>query len=151
MGTFSLHLNKTTDNIFYELSWVWSLSQLWLFATPWTATCQASLSITNSRSLPKLMSIESVMTSSHLILCRPLLLLPSSFPASGSFPVSQFFTSDGQCIGLSASVSVFPMNIQDWCPLAWAGWISWLCKGLWRVFSNSTVEEHQFFSAQLSL
>ena len=71
-----------------------------------------SLSITNSRSSLKLMSIESVMPSSHLILCHPLLLLPSIFPASASFPVSQFFTSGGQNIGVSASTSVLPMNIQ---------------------------------------
>ena len=74
-----------------------------------------------------------------------------SFPASGSFPVSQFFTSGGQCIGASASASVLPMNIQDWFPLGWTGWISLQSKGLSRVFSNSTVQKHQFFSTQLSL
>src|SRR5574337_1007846 len=82
-------------------------------ATPWTAARQASLSITNSQSLFKLMFIESVMPSNHLILCRPLLLPPQSFPASGSFQMSQFFTSGGQSIGVSASTSVLPMNIQD--------------------------------------
>ena len=74
-----------------------------------------------------------------------------SFPASGSFPMSQFFTSGGQSIGASASASVLPMNIQDWFPLGWTGWISLLSKGLSRVFSNTTVQKHQFFSAQLSL
>ena len=83
-------------------------------ATPWTAIHQASLSITNSQSLLKLMSIESVMPSNHLILCHPLLLHFQSFQASGSFQMSQFFTSGGQSIGVSASASVFPMNIQDW-------------------------------------
>ena len=67
----------------------------------------------NSQRLLKLMSIESVMPSNHLIFCRPLLLLPQSFPASGSFPMSQLFSLDGQSIGVSASASVFPMNIQD--------------------------------------
>ena len=71
-----------------------------------------------------------------------------SFPASGSFPVSQFFTSGGQSIGASDSASVLPMNIQDWFPLGWTGWISLQSKGLSRVFSNTTVQKHQFFSAQ---
>jgi len=74
-----------------------------------------------------------------------------SFPASGSFAVSQFFTSGGQSIGASASASVLPMNIQDWFPLGWTGWISLQSKGLSRVFSNTTVQNHQFFDAQLSL
>ena len=67
------------------------------------------------------------------------------------FPLSQFFASGGQRIGASASASVLPMNIQDWFPLAWTGWISLLSKGLSRVFSNTTVQKHQFFGAQLSL
>ena len=74
-----------------------------------------------------------------------------SFPASGSFPMSQFFASGGQSIGVSASASVLPMNIQDWFPLGWTGWISLQSKGLSRVFSNTTVQKHQFFCAQLSL
>ena len=74
-----------------------------------------------------------------------------SFPASGSFQMSQLFASCGQSIGFSASASVFPMNIQDWFPLGWTGWISLQSKGLSRVFSNTTVQEHQFFSAQPSL
>ena len=74
-----------------------------------------------------------------------------SFPASGSFPVSQFFESGGQSIGVSASTSVLPMNIQDWFPLEWTGWISLQSKGLSRVFSNTTVQKHQFFGAQFSL
>ena len=89
--------------------------------------------------------------------CHPAIsssVIPShlqSFPASGSFPVSQFFTSGGQNIGVSASVSVLPMNIQDRFPLGWTGWISVQSKGLSRVFSNTTVQKHQFFSNQLSL
>ena len=74
-----------------------------------------------------------------------------SFPASGSFPLSQFFTSGGQSIWVSASASVLPLNIQDLFPLGWTGWISLQSKGPLRVFSNTTVQKHQFFSAQLSL
>ena len=74
-----------------------------------------------------------------------------SFPASGSFQMNQLFTSDGQSIRLSASSSVLPMNIQDWFPLGWTGWTSLLSKGLSRVFSNTTVQKHRFFSPHLSL
>ena len=74
-----------------------------------------------------------------------------SFPASGSFQMSQLFSSDGQSIGVSASASVLPMNIQDWFPLGWTGWISLHSKGLSRVFSNTTVLKHQLFGTQLSL
>ena len=73
-----------------------------------------------------------------------------SFPASGSFQMSQLFASGGQIIGVSASTSVLPMNIQDWFPLEWTGWISLLSRRLSRVFSNTTVQKHQFFGAQLS-
>ena len=74
-----------------------------------------------------------------------------SFPASGSFPKCQFFASGGQSIGASASASVLPVTIQDWCPLGWTGWISLQSKGLFRVFSNTTVQKHQFFGVQPSL
>ena len=124
-------------------------SRVWLFVTPWIAARQASLSITNSWSSLKLMSIELVMPPNHLILCHPLLLLPQSLPASGSFPMSQLFSWGGQSIGVSASTSVPPMNTQDWSPLEWTGWISLQSKGLSRVF-NTTVQNHQFFSPQLS-
>ena len=90
-------------------------------ATPWTIACQASLSINNSQSLLKLMPIESVMPSNHLVICCPLLLL-LSIPESGSFPMSQFFTSGGQSIGVSASGSVHPMDIQDWFPSGLTVW-----------------------------
>ena len=80
----------------------------------------------------------------------PFSSCPQSFPASGSFQMSQFFTSGGQSIGVSASASVLPMNTQDWFPLGWTGWISLQFKGLSRVFSNTTVQKHQF-CAQLSL
>ena len=130
---------------------VQSLSGAWLFATPWTAAHQASLSITNSQTLLKLMSIVLVMPSNHLTLHCPFYARLQFFPTSGTFPVSQFFASGGQSIGVSASASVLSMNIQDWFPLGWIGWISSQSKGLSRVFSNTTVQKHQFFSAQLSL
>ena len=80
----------------------------------------------------------------------PFSSCPQSVPASGSFPVSQLFTWGGQSIGVSASASILPMNTQDWSPLGWTGWISLQSKGLSRVFSNTTVQKHQFFGAQLS-
>ena len=103
------------------------------------------LSVTNSRSLLIFMFIESVMSSSHFILCRPLLLLPPIPPSIREFPMSQPFTWGGQVLA-----SVLPMNIQDWAPLGWTGWISLRSKGLSRVFSYATFQKHQFFSAQLS-
>ena len=133
-----------------QFSSVQSLSHVRLFATPWTTARQASLSITNSWSPPKPVSIESVMPSNHLILCRPLLLPPSTFPSIRVFPVNQLFASGGQSIGVSASKSVLPMNTQDWSPLGWTGWISLQSKGLSRVFSNTTVQKHQFFGVQPS-
>ena len=81
----------------------------------------------------------------------PFSSCPPSSPASGSFQMSQLFASDGPSIGLLASKSVLPMNTQDWSPLGWTGWISLQSKGLSRVFSNTTVQKHQLFSAQLSL
>ena len=126
------------------------LSHVWLFVTPWTAAQQASLSITNSQSLFKLMAIESVMPSNHLILCHPLFLLPSIFPSIRVFS-NEFFASGSQSIGASTSASVLPMNIQDWFPFRWTGWIFLQSKGLSRVFSNTIVQKHQFFGTQLSL
>ena len=126
-------------------------SRVWLFVTPWTAVRQASLSFTTSRSLLKLMSIESVMASNHLILCRLLPFLPSIFPSIRVFPVSRLFTLGGQSIGVSASASVLPMNIQGWFHLGLIGLTSLLSKGLSRVFSNTTIQKYQFFGAQPSL
>ena len=80
----------------------------------------------------------------------PFSSCPQSFPASGSYQMNQLFTSGGQSVGVSASGSVLPMNIQDWFPLGWTGWISLQSKGLSRVFSNTTIQKHQFFSAQLT-
>ena len=102
---------------------------------------------------------ELAQTHVHLSRwCHPAILssvdpfssCPQSFPALGSFPMSWLFTSGGQSIGASASASVLPMNIQDWFPLGRTGWISLQSKGLSRVFSNTTIQKHQFFSAQLS-
>ena len=143
--------SSTIILLLFQFNSVQSLSRVWLFVIPWNAAHQASLSITNSRSLLKLTSIESVMPSNHLILCRPLLLLPSIFPSIRSFQMSQLFASGGQSIGVSASTSVLPMNTHDWYPLGWTGWISFQSKGLSRVFSNTTVQKHQFFGTQLSL
>ena len=88
-----------------------------------------------------------IMSSSVI----PFSSCPQSFPASGSFQMSQLFTSSGQSIGVSASTSVLPMDTLDWSPLGWTGWISLQSKGLSRVFSNTTVQKHQFFGTQLSL
>ena len=139
-----------TFKLSHQFSSVQSLSHVRLFANPWITACQAFLSITNSRSLLRLMSVKLVMPSSHLILCCPLLLLPPIPPESGSFPVSQLFAWGGQSTGVWASASVPPMNTQDWSPLVWTGWISLQSKGLSRVFSNTTIQKHQVFSAQLS-
>ena len=81
----------------------------------------------------------------------PFSSCPQYSPASGSFPMSQLFTSSGQSIGASASASVLPVNTQGWLPLGWTGWRSLQCKGLSRVFVNTTVQKHQFFGAQPSL
>ena len=96
---------------------------------PWSRWCQPTIS-------------SSVIPFSSCL---------QSFPASGAFPMSQFFSLGGQSIEASASASVLPMNIQDWFSLGWTGWISLQSKGLSRVFSNTTFQKHQFFSAQFSL
>ena len=110
--------------------------------------------------LPCLSPTPRAYSNSHPLSrwCHPIIsssVVPfsrlQSCPASGFFQMSQFFTSGGQSIGVSASASVLPMNIQDWFPLGWTGWISLQSKGLWRVFSNTTVQKHQFFSTHLSL
>ena len=119
--------------------------------TPRTAACQASLSITNFQRLLKLMVIESMLSFNHLILCHPLLLLPSIFPSIRVFFSESVLHIRWSSIGVSVSASILPMNIQDWFPLGWTGWISFQSKGLSRVFSKTTVQKHQFFSAEVSL
>ena len=129
---------------------VQSLSCVWLFAIPRTAACQGFLSFSVSCSLLKFMSIESVMLSNHLILWCPLFLLPS-FPEAWSSPMSQHFPLGSQSIEALASASFLPMSIQGWFPLGVTGLISLLSKGLSRVFSNTTIQKHQFFGPQPSL
>ena len=122
------------------LSSVQLLSRVWLFATPWIAARQVSLSITNSRISPNSCSLSwwcHPAISSSVVLFSSC---PQSLPASGSFPVSQLFAWGGQSTGISASISVLPMNTQDWSPLGWTGWISLQSKGLSRVFYNTTVK-----------
>ena len=133
-----------------QFSSVQLLSRVRLFATPWIAARQASLSITNSRSSLKLTFIKLVMPSSHLILCRPLLLLLPIPPSIRVFSNESIFAWGGQSTGVSALASFLPKKSQGWFPSEWTGWISLQTKGLWRVFSNATVQKHQFFSAQPS-
>ena len=145
--------NEHSGRIFYRMDWLDLLAVAQLcptFCDPMDCSTPG-LPITNSWSLLKLMSIESVMPSNHLILCHPFSSHLQSFPASGAFQMSQLFTSGDQSIGVSASASILPVNIQDWFPLGWTGWISLQSKGLSRVFSNTIVQEHQFFCTQLSL
>ena len=130
---------------------VQSLSRVWLFVTRWTSARQASLSIINSwrflNSCPSSQWCHPTISSSII----PFSYHVQFFSQSGSFPMSQFFSSGGQSIGVSASASVLPMSIQDWFPLGWTCWISLLSKGLTRVFSNIIVQKHRFFGPQLSL
>ena len=100
-----------------------------------------------SNSCPSSQWCHPTISSSEV----PFTSCPQSFPASGSFQMSQLFASGGQSIGVSASTSVLPMNIQDWFPLGWTCWISLQLKGLSRVFYNTTVQKHQFSGAQSSL
>ena len=121
-----------------------SLNHVGLFATPWTAACLASLSYTVSWSWLRFMSIEwcyLTISSSAALFSFCL----QSFPVSGSFPMSQLFASGGQSIEALASASVLPINSQGWFPLGLTGLISLQSKGLSRVFSNTTVQKHQFF------
>ena len=146
-----LHVSKSTCCFYYltlitrtKMSFPFSsvqlLSHVWLFATPRTVAHQASLSITNSWSLFK----NSYLSSQW---CHPTISSSvgpfssclQSFPVPGSSPMSRFFASDDQRIGVSASASGLPLNMQDWFPLGWTDWISLQSKGLSRVFSNITV------------
>ena len=145
-GLYSMGLERVR-----EFSSVQSLSRVHLFVTPWTAAGQAALSITNSQSLLKLMSIESVMPSNHLILCRPLLLPPSIFPS-----IRVFSSESVLCIRWqkywSFSFIISPSNEYSGLISFRMDWlISLQSKGLSRVFSNTTIQKHQFFGAQFSL
>ena len=134
----------------HQFSSVQSLSRVQLFATPWIAAHQASLSIINSRSSLKFMSIKLVMPSSHLILCLPLFLLPPIPPRIRVFFNESTLSMRWPKYWSFSFASVLPKNTQGWSPSEWTGWISLQSKGLSRVFSNTTVQEHQFFGAQLS-
>ena len=129
---------------------VQSLSRVRLFVTPWIAARQASLSSQTPRvysnSCPSSRWCHPTIPSSVI----PFSSCLQSLQASGSFPISQLFAWGGQSIGVSASASVLPMNTQVLSPSGWTGWISLQSKGLSRVFSNTTVQNHQFFGAQLS-
>ena len=128
-----------------------SFSHVRLFAIPWNCSMPGFLVHHQLPSLLKLMSIKAVIPFNRLILYHPFSFCLQSFPASGSILMSQFLVSGGQSIGASALASVLPMNIKDWFPLRLAVLISLQSKGLSRVFSNTTVQKHQFFSSQLSL
>ena len=132
-----------------QFSSVQSLSHVRLFATPWITARQASLSITNFRSSLRLTSIEAVMPSNHLVLCHLFLLMPSIIPSNRVFSKESVLRINGQSIGTSASV--LPMNIQDWFPLGLTDLMSLRSKELSRIFSNTTVQKHQFFGIQSSL
>ena len=133
-----------------KISSVQLLGRVRLFVTPWTAARQASLSITNSGVHPNPCPLSRWCHPAISSSVVPFSSCPQSFPASGSFQMSQLFASGGQSIGVSASTSVLPMNTQGWSPSEWTGWISLQSKGLTRVFSNTTVQKHQFFGAELS-
>ena len=112
-------------------------SHFWLFKIPWLQHARLLCPSHSSHSLLKLMSIMSVMPSKHLILCQPLFLLPSIFPSIMVFSNKSALRIRWPNIGVSASASVLPVNTQDWSPLGWAGWISFLSRGLSRAFSNT--------------
>ena len=138
-------------SLYYNISSVKLLSHVRLLATPWTAACRLPCPSPTSRawsnSHPSSQWCHPTISSSVI----PFSSCLQTFPTLGSFPMSWLFASGGQSIRASASASVLPMNIQDWFPLELTGLISLLSKGLPRVFSNTTVQKHQFFGAQLSL
>ena len=150
LSIFLCYLVDSNKLSILYISSVQLLSRVRLFATTWIAARQASLSITNSQSLLKLTSIKSVMPSSHLIPSSPLCLLPPIPPSIRVFPMSQLFRWGGQNTGVSGLSSFFPKNTQGWSPSERTGWISLQSKGLSRVFSNTTVQRHQYFGTQPS-
>ena len=140
---FSCFPLEILKNLFWgQFSSVQSLRHVWLFAIPWTAAyllpCLSPTPGACSISCPSSQWCYPAISSSVV----PVSTCLQSFPASGSFPMSQFFASNGQSIGASASASVLPMNIQDWFPLRLTGLISLQSKGFSRVFSNTTVQKH---------
>ena len=143
--------NQELIGYLLQFSSVRSLSCVQLFATPWPQHARPPCPSPTHRVYPNSCPLSPWCHPTISSSVVPFSSCSQSFPASGSFQMSQLFTSGGQSTGVSASTSVAPMNTQDWSPLGWTGWISLQSKGLSRVFSNTTVQKHQFFSAQLSL
>ena len=136
---------ETCDSVQFSCSV--ASDSLWLHETQHTRPpCPSPTPGVYSNPCPLSRWCHPTITSSVI----PFSSCPQSFPASGSFQMSQLFPSRGQSIGVSASTSILPMNTQDWSPLGWTGCISLQCKGLSRIFSSTTVQNHQFFGAQLS-
>ena len=147
---------------------VHGITKSWIWLSDWTKTVQFSLSVVSDSATHGLQQARPPCSSPTPGVypnscpsnqwCHPTIsssVVPlfhlQSFPGSGSFQMSQFFALGGQSIGVSASASILPMNIQDWSPLGWPGWISLQTKGLSSVFSNTTVQKQQFFGTQFSL
>jgi len=148
--SYSLYCSNLEKNVDYDqLSSVQLLTLDWLLAIPWLHYIRLPCPptpVAYSNSCPSVRWCDPTISSSVI----PFSSCLQTFPASGSFPMSQFFASGGRSIGTSASVSLLPMNIQNWFPLGLTGLISLQPKGLSGVFSNTTVQKHQFFGAQLS-
>ena len=145
------HVKRCSTSLIIQFSQsVQSLSCVWLFATHESQharpPCPSPTPRVYSNPCPLSRWCHPAISSSVV----PFSSCPQSFPASGSSPMSQLFTWGSQSTGVSASASVLPVNTQDWFPSGWTGWISLQSKGLSRVFSNTIVQKHQFFSAQLS-
>ena len=135
----------------FQFSSIQSLSRVQLFATPWTVARQASCPPPTPWDYPNSCPLSQWCHPTMSFSVIPFSSCHQSFPAPGSFQMRQLFASGGQSIGVSASTSVLPMNTQDWSPLEWMDKIFLQPKGNSRVFSNTTVQKHQFFGVQLSL
>ena len=150
MALLCISSPRSSGFIKHWISSVPSLSRVRLFVTPWIQharpPCPSPTPGVHSYSWPSSLWCHPAISSSVI----PFSSCPQSLPASESFPMSQLFAWGGQSTGVSASASVLPMNTQNWSPLGWTGWFSLQLKGLSRIFSNTTVQKHQFFSIQLS-
>ena len=141
-----IFLLKTYRNIFFTHCSLWLSDSLWAHGLHHARLpCPSTAPRAYSNSCPLSQWCHPTISSSVI----PFSSCLQSFPASGSFPMSQFFASDGQIIGVSTSELVLPMNVQDWFPFRWTGFISLQSKGLARVFYNTTVLKHQFFDAHI--
>ena len=140
---------RVTISVLIQFGTVQSLSCVWLFVTPWTAARQASLSITSSEVYPNSCPLSQWCHPAISSSVVPFSSCPQSLQASEPFLMSQQFTWDGQSTGVSASASFPPKKSQGWSS-EWTGWVSLQSKRLSRVFSNTTVQKHQFFGTQLS-